>query len=403
MAVVVTNEFGGIASGTNVATTNTAIAGDPFDVVSIGTGTTLQFDSTHAVLGATSCKVATGSTATTALAEWTTTVGTQTTVFYRQYLYFTAFPSANLRPMALRSGGSLAAAIGITTSGKIQLINAANAVLGATANSIPLNQWFRIEGFVTGSATVGVISLTLYNDPNGYVATETQTFTGANTTGALTQYWFGQQAGVANVGPYWMDGLGISTGGFLGPSYLTPVPVPLPVFPAGTAEIPQAMNTLIQAPFTFVTGKVMLRAQQSASQSIAGATTLIHFGATATDILEDPYGGWSATLTATQPAWSWLCPVGATGWYEVTSTAFAGAGGATDQIQTLIFRSGTLYRTSATTWAASSINTGVSGSVLVPLAGGLDYIQGYINTSYSTNTTATAGQLPTLEIAWVST
>ena len=212
------NSFEGGTSGTTLTTANTGGAsGSAFDTVNIGASATLAFDNTHAAHQSLSCKVATGVTATNTLAEWTTSMGSQTTVWYRQYLYFTALPNPSLRPIAFRAGASLAAAIGISLTGKLQLINSGSSVVVTFTNVIPLNQWFRIEGFITGNASTGVISATLYSPQDSTIARETETATGQNTTGTLTQYWFGEQASAANAGPFWMDDLGISSTGPLGP------------------------------------------------------------------------------------------------------------------------------------------------------------------------------------------
>jgi hypothetical protein len=176
----------------------------------------------------------------------------------------------------------------------------------------------------------------------------------------------------------------------------------LPAFAAGFAPRPSDMNRLIQQPFQFLTSKVMFRAQlQSAQALTGGADTLIHFGATAGDILEDPYGGWSTTLTASQPAWSWLCPSGLSGAYEITMTAFTAnpAGGNT---RTVIYLDGVSYLITNQIRSSVGTPTGCCGPVDLALIGTVDYVQGYIFTTTGVNTIATTGQFPTLEICWVS-
>lgn len=180
-----------------------------------------------------------------------------------------------------------------------------------------------------------------------------------------------------------------------------PVAPVIPAFPAGFAPLPTNMNTWIQQPFQFLTTKVMFRAQLQASQALTGnADTLIHFGSTAGDILEDPYAGWSTTLTGSQPAFSWLCPAGFSGAYVVTMTAFTAnpAGGNT---RTVIYLDGASYLITDQIRSSSGQATGCGGPVALALIGGTDYVQGYIFTTTGVNTTATAGQYPTLEICWM--
>jgi hypothetical protein len=179
---------------------------------------------------------------------------------------------------------------------------------------------------------------------------------------------------------------------------------PVPVFPAGYGPLPADMDTWVQSPFQFLTTKVMLRAELQAAQALtANTNTLAQFGGTAGDILEDPYSGWSATATGSQPAWSWLCPAGCTGWYEFTMTAFtANPGSSTDAVQALIYVDGTEYAVTSCIWGDNGHATGGCGAVTVPLIGGVDYVQGFIYSTVGVNTTATAGQFPTLEAVWVS-
>src|ERR1035437_2243937 len=73
-----------------------------------------------------------------------------------------------------------------------------------------------------------------------------------------------------------------------------------PSFIAGSGPTATTFNGQVQAPFTFLTSKVMFRAQRNAAQSLtSGVNNLIAFDT----ILEDPYGGWnSGTSTRTRPA-----------------------------------------------------------------------------------------------------
>lgn len=177
-----------------------------------------------------------------------------------------------------------------------------------------------------------------------------------------------------------------------------------PVFPAGYAPLTSDFNTWVQAPLTFLTDKVVFRAELQASQALTAATfTIVHFGSTAGDILEDPYGGWSTTTTGSQAAYSWLCPAGCSGYYEVTLTAFtANPGSSTDVLQAALYVDGALYSQTSASWGVNGHATGSCGAVPVSLVGGIDYVSAYIYTTAGVNTTATAGQYPTMEIVWVS-
>jgi hypothetical protein len=217
--VALSNNAEGGTSGTTVTPGNSGGAsGNPWDNISIGGAASLTYDNTFAAHGGLSYKVSTGATVTTALAEWNASFGTLTTVYFRMYVYLTtaATPSA-FRPFVARSGASHAASVLINgTTLSLSYSPAFNGA-GAFTTPVPLNQWVRIEGFITGDASAGAVSASLYTSMDSTDAVETHTFTGLNTTGALTQYWFGQNNSSANSGPFWMDDLAASPIGYIGP------------------------------------------------------------------------------------------------------------------------------------------------------------------------------------------
>src|SRR6201999_4229553 len=110
------------------------------------------------------------------------------------------------------------------------------------------------------------------------------------------------------------------------------------------------------------------------------------------------YGGWSATATSSQAAYSWLTPPGCSGWYEITLNAFTTSpGNTTDQLQALVYLNGAYYAQTSDSWGVNGHPSGSNGVVALPLLGGIDYVQMYIYSTSSTNTPATAGQYPTME------
>src|ERR1700689_2217935 len=85
------NDAEGGTSGVTVTTGNSGgTSGSAFDSVFVGTAATLAFDNSEAAHGLLSYKVATGTTSTTSLLEWTTTAGNQRTVWFRAYCFMTA-------------------------------------------------------------------------------------------------------------------------------------------------------------------------------------------------------------------------------------------------------------------------------------------------------------------------
>lgn len=169
----------------------------------------------------------------------------------------------------------------------------------------------------------------------------------------------------------------------------------VPVFPAGYAPLPADFGTWVQAPFTFLTTKVMFRAEHHGVLALtpAGFTQVVY-----DTILEDPYGGWNSG------SGTWTCPAGCSGLYEVTMTAFsANPGTATDVIQPVLYVDGNRYSQMAQGWGVNGHASGASGMTPAALVGGADSLAGYIFSEAGVNTTGTAGQYPTFEACWIST
>ena len=218
MALPLLNTFTGASSGTTITAGNSGGTGNnAFDVVSIGTGAALQFSNTHIINGSGALQVSTGSTSTSSYAEWTTTsLGAQTgTVYFRAYVYFTALPPGAFQWLAFFTNtGAVCAQIWINASGQPYAHTGAGVGSGiGFTNAVTLNAWNRIEGWVQPSTTVGQISISLYNVPNSYIPTETQTSAATLVLGVnIGQALWGIAANVTNIGPFWMDdvALGLS-------------------------------------------------------------------------------------------------------------------------------------------------------------------------------------------------
>lgn len=177
-----------------------------------------------------------------------------------------------------------------------------------------------------------------------------------------------------------------------------PAPAPaVPQVPAGWAPSPADMTTWVTTPFTFLAGPAAFRGELHGSQPLSGWTL-----AALDTITEDPYGGWSATTTASQAAHSWLCPPGCSGWYEITVTGLCTNPGAGALIGAAVWLNGAIYQQLAMEPADVGNTVGASGAMMVPLQGGYDYVQPYIYSSASTSTPAVFGRYPTMEIAWMS-
>lgn len=180
-----------------------------------------------------------------------------------------------------------------------------------------------------------------------------------------------------------------------------PVVPAVPQVPAGWYPVQADFTAWVTTPFSFLASPVVFRGELHAATSWTAATATL---APLDTIDEDPWGGWSATSTGSQPAFSWLCPAGCSGLYEVTLTASTtNPASMTDQVQAILYLDGSAYMVGGEGWGVNGHESGVSGQVQVPLIGGVDYLQMYVYSTAGTSAPATAGQYPMMEIAWLST
>lgn len=188
-----------------------------FDTVTIGTGATVQYDDTHPAHGATAIKLATSDDATGAEVAWN--VDDVTTLYGRMYFYAAA-PVANHRVLTVIATGlaGLTAAMYWQTDRRIALVDAGGGN-GVTSDQIPADQWVRLEFKIVQDAVAGVLELKVATDRDS-PAMARYTATGQDTFGQPIGYvGFGSNWDAhANVGPFWLDDLGVATEGYLGPT-----------------------------------------------------------------------------------------------------------------------------------------------------------------------------------------
>jgi hypothetical protein len=170
----------------------------------------------------------------------------------------------------------------------------------------------------------------------------------------------------------------------------------VPVFPAGYGPLPADFDTWVQDTFGFITAQVVFRAEQHTTQSLSSAafTTITY-----DTILEDPYGGWSATSTSSQAAHSWLAPF--TGWYEITLNHSIST--VTTVTEAVPYISATTQWEMSEVSCTSSTEGGTGASLLVSMVGGSDYVQGQAWSSAAASIdVSAAGRYPWMEITFIS-
>jgi hypothetical protein len=189
-------------------------------------------------------------------------------------------------------------------------------------------------------------------------------------------------------------------GSLLGPAELAPVPPPVsPVFPAGYGPLPADFETWVRRSFRYCCEQAVFRGVATTGQSLPAATfTPLTFGS----VLEDPWGGWSATSTGTQAANSWLAPW--TGLYRVTFRYLTGAVSTAYHDPAIGVSGISPWYEAGGVLAPTAIGGGGEASILVPLIGGTDYVQALAWCSAAATTDASApGRCSSVEITSVQT
>lgn len=171
----------------------------------------------------------------------------------------------------------------------------------------------------------------------------------------------------------------------------------VPDFLAGYAPQPADFDAWIQAPFAWLTSKVVFRAELSAATTwIQQSNTLIPYNV----IDEDPFSGWNGS------SFAWTPPAQGSGTYEVSVTASAAAASdATTALRCVLYLNGSAQYTMSATQASQSQDCLTGGSAPVQLYGGQDAISAYAywnTTSGNGSAVVTAGQRCTLEVTWLS-
>ncbi len=169
---------------------------------------------------------------------------------------------------------------------------------------------------------------------------------------------------------------------------------PVPQVPAGWGPVQADMDFWITNTFSFLAQMPVFRGHRAAAQSLTGGVYNIMQLDT---VDEDPYRGWSSGSHL------WTCPAGCAGWYSATLSGFTASqgSGTGNQNVAVIALNGALWSVGPDDWAPASNPGGDNGSVQVPLVPG-DTVQMWVFANQSVSTPTTAGQLPAMELAWIS-
>ncbi len=220
--ITLLNGFEGGTAGVSVTATNSGPpSGSAFDTVQLNSGgnNILAYDnSIPAAHGSLSCKVAAPNTQN--FVSWSSSMGTQTQIWFRLYLYFSSIPAFNVSFFKALQGNTVAATARVNaTTGTLTVAPHGGSSI-TTTTVIPTNAWFRVEGFVIGDPSNGQVSISIYTALDSTVVTEIQTSGNVNTSGLLTTWNYGNVVapGTGNNAQFWMDDIGLSNSGYIGPT-----------------------------------------------------------------------------------------------------------------------------------------------------------------------------------------
>lgn len=223
--MLIANSF---AAGVNGATVAAGLLGTAsgwqWDVVTIGAGNTLTYDTSVPFGPFPSMKLTTTATGAT-YGMWQAAapvVGRSLTggqkEWFRLWVQQAANPSAQHQVFAFTTSGTRIGDIMITTAGKLAVRDAAGTTILTSASTIPSGSWFRIEGFMLSSATVGQIELQYFSTPFATTPTETLTTTASLNTngGVINQARYGMATGAQANRTFWMAVPAAADGGYAG-------------------------------------------------------------------------------------------------------------------------------------------------------------------------------------------
>lgn len=215
-----TNGGDGGSNGVAVTAANSGgSSGTPWD--SVTTGATGIYSSTQAAHGLLSYQFS-SSTAGTYYGTWSTAFGSQTSFWCRLSCYFTANPAATLNIANWRVATATAAGrISISSTGKIFLTDATGTAVITSTVGLTLNAWNRIEWACTPGTTTtnGAATLQHYAADSTTLAEAAQSVS-ANNFGAAatTMIEYGIPISTASVTAFYLDDLGASSFGWMGPA-----------------------------------------------------------------------------------------------------------------------------------------------------------------------------------------
>lgn len=330
-----------VASGATPAAgiTSAGASGTGLDLVSAPAGAVMAYDNAYSVNGGCDFLASTSTDAATPVyVGWSTQLGTQAQAWFRMSLHFAVLPSVQHQILGMISGGSRAADISVTPSGRLLFRDQSGTTILTTANAVPVGSRFRIEGWVTTSPATGQMHIELYAAEADAVPLEQQTSAAAqNTLTSITQVRFGMATGVvANISAWRFGNIAVSPSGPIGPGAIVQQMV------AGAPV--QDGFTVVSKPVGATSARLKVATDQALTQDVtwAGAQVPDGYGYVRHAVtglaahtqyycqLADTPGGGTEALVGPVGQRKTLPPAGAPASFTVSLASCIDSGGNTD-------------------------------------------------------------------------
>jgi len=217
VTALVNNAAGG-TQGTAVTAANSGGgSGNAWDGV-VGTPT-ITYDNTRGY-APFSYKAVISGIVTSQQMQWSTSLGTVTSLYGHIYVYSAAIPTgARTGLVRMSSAGTQVARISMETDGTITFRNSGNGATLTFTNHMPTNQWFRIEYKVLPAVSNGTLEMKLYLNAASSTPDETLTSTvaalGAANIDTVAFGNFTTSAGPAWTA--WLAHMNVDTAGYPAP------------------------------------------------------------------------------------------------------------------------------------------------------------------------------------------
>lgn len=220
----------GVATGTAISAANSATGGnafDTFDPTSLAAGALREYSTVQAKTGTLGGHFKAPTAAGRSAVTWSTSMGTLSTVWLRYYAWHasqTGGLSTGSVFFRCFSATTNRAQVGLNSTGKVTIYNAAGTAVASTTATVPTSSWYRVEAKIDLSAS-GTWEVRYFNNAALESSTPTETISGSavNFGGTGTIYNFGHTTTDIGTDAY-LDDIGIDSTGFLGPAVTAGLP-----------------------------------------------------------------------------------------------------------------------------------------------------------------------------------